>query len=180
MPEQPWDGFYSPPGTVDILAEAANDPYKKAAVELFQEIDTDVSGHIDLEEFLALEKRLHSMTLPAARWELTPAHTKKEALRKEAEDTTLGKAEKEALGKRVSVMEFQDVDTNQDGKVSLKEWLYYIDTTIFIHGDVEDPDADLKPASLRKEEKQEYLYAALRRSLTTRRASVFKAEFTPS
>ena len=44
MPEQPWDGFYSPPGTVDILAEAANDPYKKAAVELFQEIDTDVSA----------------------------------------------------------------------------------------------------------------------------------------
>ena len=111
---------------------------------------------------------------------MTAAHTKKEALRKEAENTTLGEAEKEALGKRVTVMEFQDVDTNQDGKVSLKEWLYYIDTTIFIHGDVEDPDADLKPASLRKEEKQEYIYAALRRSLTTRRASVFKAEFTPS
>ena len=44
MPEQPWDGFYSPPGTVDIIAEAANDPYKKAAIELFQEIDTDVSA----------------------------------------------------------------------------------------------------------------------------------------
>ena len=97
-----------------------DDGFRQAAVHLFQEVDTDFSGYIELAEFVELVNRLHSMTLPKTQWEFTVAATKAAAMRRERKNA-LTESGDEAFGKRVSLIEFEDMEADKDGKVSSDE-----------------------------------------------------------
>lgn len=145
--------------------------FQEAAAALFQDIDQDNSGTIELEEMIMLEKRLHSMTLPAARWELQPKKKKPkgEQLAEHKSDAwqhtvKLSAEENAKLGATASKLEFEDMDANNDGKVTMNEWIEYLEMVTLLHDDGNG-----------KGSRKDMLMSALRRSVSGRRDSEFEA-----